>query len=487
MDFGYLEKMKKYRLLGPVAGALFIFLMLVSIGVMWAAYQYFDRTPGELMRYAERRLIGHNKLEFVILPIFRALLPHIERPVTGPYPTFGKGAQAFSLPPQRYDAEGRPLANRSYSSDIVPVPTPHSIVDSVGQIAQAIAGARPGQVLEIAPGTYTFDGKIRVQNAGLATNPIVLRARVPGSVVIQFDTGVGFYVAAPYWIFENLVIRGIDQKGDHAFHVTGKAKALVLRNNRVEDFNAHIKVNGLNGDWPDFGLIQFNSLTNSRPRVTGLPVTLIDLVGANEWTVADNVISNFIKLEGNQISYGVFMKGDSHRGRIERNLIVCTESDISQRGTRVGLSFGGGGTGTEYCRDKRCITEHSEGTAANNIVANCNDFGVYVNKSNQTTIANNLLLNTYGIDVRFPESSATVYGNVVEGRIRARDGGTLTKEQNQTFWLGAPQTSLMALSFDWPGSRDLIPTAAQVQDDFCFRKREVESPRGPFSMAQWCR
>ena len=44
------------------------------------------------------------------------------------------------------------------------------------------------------------------------------------------------------------------------------------------------------------------------------------------------------------MAYGVFMKGASAQGRIERNLIICTTQDISQPGNRIGLSFGGGGT-----------------------------------------------------------------------------------------------------------------------------------------------
>ena len=42
----------------------------------------------------------------------------------------------------------------------------------------------------------------------------------------------------------------------------------------MEDFNAHIKVNGEGGQWPDNGLVQYNTLTNSHPRTTVKTVAL---------------------------------------------------------------------------------------------------------------------------------------------------------------------------------------------------------------------
>lgn len=406
-----------------------IALSLLAIAGALAAYLHFDRTPGELMRYAEKRLIGHNKLEAVIHPIFNILRPLIERPITDPIPTLGKGQQSQSLPSQRYDDQGRPLPSEAPPS-ASPTRTGEVIsLSSSADIQAAIARARPGQILEIAPGTYTFTQNLRAQSAGTPQQPIIVRAATPGSVKLEFKQMEGFHVTAPYWIFENLDIKGTcsrDHDCEHAFHVVGKARSVVIRNNRIEDFNAQIKVNGLRSDWPDDGLIQFNTLTNSHRRETHLPVTPVDIVGANNWVVADNIISNFIKGDGNQVSFGAFLKGAGSDGRIERNLVICTLSDISQPGSRVGLSLGGGGTDKNACRDKRCITEYTQGTIADNTIVHCNDFGIYINSANQSIVRNNTLENTYGIDVRFPSSSAELSGNKVQGRIRAREGAVIT-------------------------------------------------------------
>jgi hypothetical protein len=66
-----------------------------------------------------------------------------------------------------------------------------------------------------------------------------------------------------------------------------------------------------------------------------------------------------------------------------------------------------------------------------------NDVGIYLNKAADTLIHNNLVLNTRGIDVRFPETDAMIANNVIDGRILRRDGGSFTAERNVTSGLGA--------------------------------------------------
>lgn len=413
------------------AGAVMAVLGLLAA---WAGYRWADRTPGELLRYAERRLLGHNKLEAVALPVFAVVRPFIEREPFALQVAAPRGQQAHRLPPQRYDAQGRPLPSKAVAAAVLASPAATQRVQGVDQLLRAVRQAQPGDVIELAPGRYPIKGNVNIDRPGLAGAPVVLRAERVGQAVLEFNALEGFFVQAPYWVFEDLTIVGKcsrHQDCEHAFHVVMKARNTVIRNNLVEDFNAHIKVNGHKGQWPDDGLVQFNTLRNSAGRDTHFPVTPIDIVAANRWVVVDNTISDFVKLHGNLISYGVFMKGAGEGGRIERNTIVCTSRDISQPGVRVGASFGGGGTGAPYCRDKKCLTEHTLGVLQDNDIAHCNDFGIYINQANQTTIAGNRLLNTAGIDVRFPNASATVTQNVVEGRIRSRDGGVVEASGNE--------------------------------------------------------
>lgn len=385
-------------------------------------------------------------------------------------PTLGKGQQLESV---RFEFDQR-LKRQ---------------VATVHALRQAIADAMPGQIIEIQPGSYRIDRKLEIVRAGSKGLPIVLRSAQPGQVRIEFNADEGFLVTQPNWIFENLDIKGVcadDRHCEHAFHIVGGATNTVIRNNRIEDFNAHIKVNGQGGQWPDDGVLAFNTLANNRPRKTDLPVTPFDLVGASRWTVADNLVSNFVKGEGNQISYGIFMKGGGREGRIERNLVICTPREISQPGSRVGISFGGGGTGQAYCRDSACKSEHFAGLASNNIVAHCNDFGIDVSQASKILVAHNTLINTAGIDVRGETASAVVYGNLLEGRIRTRNGGQLLDEMNVL--------AKMKDIFDDPDRLNLhakmrlkkIPASPGVRRDFCSHARATFTLPGAFSDEQGC-
>lgn len=422
-----------------------------------------SRSPQELIRYLKRRLQGHNKLEAVLLPPLHAAQRHFERePPAGPLPTLGKGQQATTLK--------EPIAGITQALR----------VDSPQAIRQALLDAKPGTRIVVAPGLYPFSQKIRLGNNGRADAPIVLSAEQPGTVWFRFGQVEGILVDRPHWMFENLDIRGVCKRHDdceHAFHVVGHAAFTTIRNNRITDFNAHIKVNGTNGDWPDHGLLAHNTLTNSSTRETMKPVVPFDLVGANHWRVQDNLVSNFAKAHGNQVSYGLFMKGASEGGRIERNLVICSPRDISRPGARVGISFGGGGTGPAVCRDGTCQAyEHRLGLAANNIVAHCNDTGLDVNQSNQIVLAHNTLINTSGVATRGTLAQARLYGNLYEGVARARDGSQMTAEFNETLQHGSAFVNTDGLLLDWRQQPERVPSLKSLQDDF------YRQPRGPGSL-----
>lgn len=427
-----------------------------------------SRSPQELIRYLKRRLEGHNKLEAVLLPPLHAAQRHFERePPAGPLPTLGKGQQATALK--------EPIAGINQQIR----------VDSPQAIRQALREAKPGTRIVIAPGLYPFNGNLSPGNDGRSDAPIVLAADQPGTVWLQFSQLDGILVGRPYWTFENLDIRGVCKHHDaceHAFHVVGRAAFTTIRNNRITDFNAHIKVNGYKGDWPDHGLLAYNTLTNSRTRETAKPVTPFDLVGANHWRVEDNLVSNFAKGHGNKVSYGIFMKGASEGGRIERNLVICSEDKVSRPGIRVGISFGGGGTGPQYCRDGRCDAyEHHRGLAANNIVAHCNDTALDVNQSKQIVLAHNTLINTSGVATRGALAHARLYGNLYEGVARARNGSRITAEFNETLDHRSAFMNTDGLVFEWQAPPERVPSLKSLQGDFFSRPRGAASLPGALS------
>jgi hypothetical protein len=307
-------------------------------------------------------------------------------------------------------------------------------IDSAAAARAAIERANPGDVITFLPGTYYFDGQsIRADHAGMPGKPVTVRAQHPGTVVLLFAVTEGFKISKPYWIFENLTIKGVCHEHadcEHAFHVVGEASHFFARNNVVSDFNAHFKINGDGTNYPDHGVIEGNTLSNTSVRLTDNPVTPIDLVGASNWIIRANLISDFVKGDGNRVSYGAFAKGAGSGNRFERNIVLCEHRLRGLPGQRVGLSFGGGGTGTAYCRDRRCLTEHDGGSIEGNLIAFCSDDGIYLNRAAAARVRHNTLLDTAGITVRFAVSSADIEGNLVDGIIRSRDDGVVRAVDN---------------------------------------------------------
>ncbi|MDO9436505.1 hypothetical protein [Hydrogenophaga sp.] len=419
-----------------------------------------NRSPQSLIRYTLRRLEGHPKLEWIAHPGLYALQRHYERtPPPGSLPTLGKGQQTTQVATPTADA-----------SATVRVDTEAGILD-------ALFNAKPGTRIVIAPGQYRFNKTIRLGQDGRPREPISVRAIVPGSVRLNFTHTQGILVDRPYWTFENLDIRGAcapQEDCEHAFHVVGAAAFTTLRNNHLQDFNAHIKVNGLNGEWPDHGLVAFNTLTNASARQTLGSVVAFDLVGASHWKVQDNLVTNFAKLHGNRVAYGLFMKGAGESGRFERNLVICSPSGVSEPGERVGISFGGGGSDPGVCREDGCRAfEHRHGLAANNIVAHCNDSGIDVNGSSNIVVAHNTLINTAGFSARKGSTKVRLLSNLYEGHVSTQQSSLPEMEWNVK---AEPATLFMnpdGLSFLWLDRPAGVPSRAFVTIDFKGTRREA--------------
>lgn len=359
-------------------------------------------------------------------------------PFPGPeaWPRHGPVGAGFQQ--QRFDSAGVPLQS-SFGPFVVGAGADIVRVSDVAGFVVALRAAKAGQVITLAPGDYSIkQSRIVLGGSGSPTSPIIVRAERFGDVRIRLDGLEGFYVDKPYWVFENLSIHGAcrdDSQCEHAFHVVGDAVGTVLRNNELIDFNAALKVNGLFGPprarFPDHGLVQNNSVFNTRIRDTGNPVTLLNIDAADGWVVAGNFIADSAKGKGDRVSYAGYMKSNSRSGVFERNLVVCHWRIPPSGGARVGLSFGGGGTAGEFSRNGDSTVEHTDGVMRNNLIVRCpTDVGIYLNKAANTLVLNNAILSSRGIDVRFPPTHATIRNNVLDGRIADRDGGHHDAENN---------------------------------------------------------
>lgn len=438
--------------------------------------------PRILAPYIAKRSAGHNSLITGSGKWVAQALTSVDRGAPEPY----------LLPPLMLGAQERPAA-----SDM----SAHARhVTTVEELRAAMASAQAGEVITLAPGTYIVRRKaLDARNPGSAAQPIVVRAEQPGTVMLDIDTLEGIVVAGPYWRFENLSLRGVCRRHgacEHAFHVVGDAHHFAAVNNVLLDFNAHFKINGARGAFPDYGRIEGNTLRNESVRKTDNPVTPIDLVAASDWIIRGNLIADFVKQGGDGISYGAFAKGAGARTLFERNVVLCEQRLQGARGLRVGLSLGGGGTGKPYCRDGRCITEQEQGVIRNNLIAHCSDVGIYVNSGARSRIVHNTLLDTAGIDVRFPESSADIEGNLVDGSIRSRNGGQVRAQDNLAtpvgfLYLGMhPQRGRFIapgrLDLRWDGQVERR-TAPESTPDLCGSVRPARPAYGAFEDFEACR
>ena len=447
-------------LAGATAGALF----LEAKGV----------TPRALAPYVEKRSSGHNNTIVGIGKWSEATLMRLDRGMPGTslatFPGIGAQAAGASAPSGK-----------------------ERLVGTVEELRGAVGSAEPGDVITLMPGAYRITrNSVAIGRSGLEEAPIIVRAQLPGSVQIEVEAAIGFAVGAPYWRFENLVLRGVcrhHQYCEHAFQVTGGGHHFVARNNTLVDFNAHFKVNGVAGRFPDAGLIEANTLRNDSVRNTATPVTPIDIVAASGWTIRGNLIADFVKGQGDRISYGAFAKGGGVGNVFEQNAVICEARLRGAPGQRVGLSLGGGGTGRQYCRDGRCIVEQEGGVLRSNLIASCSDDGMYLNNAAATKLEHNTIVDTGGVQVRFAGSSADIEGNLVDGAIRSSDGGVLRLRDNHSTGIARlyagyhPVRGLFvnAGEFNYAWDADAPRRAAGSRSpDLCGKPRPAQPAYGAF-------
>lgn len=411
--------------LGAVAGAILL-PSITGQGLLFLADKAIDRSRLHPYHAAKLKRLLPTSPGYAPLPTF-----------PGPKHWSGQGVTEESLAYPVY-TNGRPASSR-VGVFIEPLSARQVTVTDAESLRKAINGAKAGDIITLAPGVYHFSGRsIPAGDGGSPNAPVIVRADRPGEVRLEFNMLEGFHVKTPYWVFENLEIKGVcnnHNSCEHAFHVVGEADGIIIRNNQIIDFNAAVKVNSLPTKqglvFPDHGLIENNTVFNTGPRKTANPVTTLNLNSGNGWVVRANFIADFYKNRGDKTSYGAFMKGNSQNGLFERNLIVCSWRIPREDRTPIALSLGGGGTGNRFCRNQDCSTEHRGGVIRNNIITRCGeDVGIYLNRAAESRIINNIIQGSLGIDVRFATSSAVIVNNILDGRIHKRDQGFALADNN---------------------------------------------------------
>jgi len=153
--------------------------MTLATSAAWWAYREIGKTPGELMDYAQRRLQGHNKLEWVALPVMaqvRILLDQPSRQELLKIP--------FVIPPPPALVKTPPGTNPDTTAPAAD--TTQRILrvgpfEDIRTIAKAAKLAKDDDIVEIQAGEYYGDvalwyqkrltirangGKVRLHAAG---------------------------------------------------------------------------------------------------------------------------------------------------------------------------------------------------------------------------------------------------------------------------------------------------------------------------------
>ncbi len=125
----------------------------------WVLYDELGRTPGELIRHAERRLIGHPRVQTVALPLLGGLRGWLGEPGYGETPA---PFPVPALPPNPTQAIAKPLPvlqatvqekRADNRGRIIRVGAARDVVT----IAMAATLAKDGDVIEIDGGDYHAD------------------------------------------------------------------------------------------------------------------------------------------------------------------------------------------------------------------------------------------------------------------------------------------------------------------------------------------
>ena len=200
-------------------------VLAVTSGAAWWAYGEIGKTPGELMDYAERRLQGHNKLEWFALPAMAQLRNWLDQPSRQELLQ-----TPIVIPPPPALVKTPPGAELDQATPAIE--TTQRILrvgpfEAIRTIAQAAKLAKDDDIIEIEAGEYHGDVTLWMQKK------LTIRAR--GGNARLFADGKSAEGKA-IWVIRNgdFRVENIDFIGTHVDDHNGAGI-------RFEGGNLHIK------------------------------------------------------------------------------------------------------------------------------------------------------------------------------------------------------------------------------------------------------
>ena len=356
-------------------------------------------------------------------------------------------------------------------------------VSDVPSLEAAFASARPGQTIVLSAGTYRLNGALRTGTDGAPDAPITVTAAQLGDAVILVDNVEGIVIEHADWVVQRVHVDGVcpGEDCDAGVHIKFQAHRFVLRDSRVSNFTQHIKGSRTPDDEAEDVQLLGNELYNDALRPNGS--SPIDIVGGLRWRIAHNYIHDYGGDPNGD--YGIFVKGGGADAIIERNLVVCAW-DQPAGGATVGISFGGGGTGDQFCPDQDCSCEHHRGVARNNIVAHCTDAGLHTKRACGSAFVHNTVYDTgLGLQIQIDGAGDpvridnNVFSHRIVGGENRSEGFNLVDQPADDFrdWYADPD----GLDFaNGPSAGQLVQCDRldTAPADYCAAERAGRSPCG---------
>src|SRR6185437_14608442 len=310
-------------------------------------------------------------------------------------------------------------------------------VNTVTALFSAVAAAKPGETINVAPGTYVFPDRLRLNtsNPGVSGSPITLIAQQgPGTVTFNANCNEeGIYVAgASFWIVDGFKITNGQY---HGIKIDNGSTDIVLRNNVIfnntcawnaaadptEQYSG-VKGGGtgpVNGLYAERVTLSNNEIYLQNSGYGGTNLQGIDCNGCKDWTVDHNYVHDMTTTNATLSGTGIQFKSGSAGTMIDSNRVA--------RCGLVGIDYGGFGTASWGGETH----QHVGGIVRNNVVWGNADAGISAVDTQDGKVYNNTLFNNgHAPDVRVASVNLSYKNNILDAALDLRDGTTASSSNN---------------------------------------------------------
>jgi Right handed beta helix region len=343
-------------------------------------------------------------------------------------------ALAAAAAPGEPLAGALPCASAQVAAPDAPAPRPEGssvlVVASAVALRDAIAAARPGHAILIAPGRYPMPIRFDSTNSGSAGRPVVVRARdALGSVVID---GAGASITIKFSGAAHVEIRDLEVTGGghHGVFFDRGAHHITVRHNRIYDnhgirpLNSHAELKGSGGEGRPADITIVGNEIFHRMHPAGGNFQGIDCNFCERFRIEGNYLHDINSPNMQPYSYYdrgacIQMKSASRGTVIARNRVARCH---------IGIVYGGEGLASP---------EHWGGVVENNLIHDSAEMAIaVVNVRGGKVYHNTLFANGQSIriapDKRHPGSTsdAAIANNILDHAISSFGGADVSSRND---------------------------------------------------------